>query len=390
MAQQDNTNRGSRLYFLDNLKVFIIFLVVVYHAGYVYDAGGMLSHIWIVDDPAKSNIAGLLNLMLDMFMMPIMFFISGYFAPVSVQSKKGWTFLSSRFKRLMIPWVIAVLTLIPLYKVIYLYSRDLPQVSLMSYFHFNGEILINQGWLWFLPVLFLFDTFYFLLSKTIPAGFKFNLKGVILAVFLINVLFSLSMSLYGPPGWTKTFLLDFQNDRLLMYFLYFLLGSQFYQHNVFTTAPTGRKLYYLTVATIWIPMNLYVVVLLNLFTNPGNYMVSRSVDLLMVWTGFHLTAFGMLYLLVNTFRYWLNRRGEIAKALGQYSYGVYIIHFIVMGFIALVLLNISFSSFGKFIILTILTFIASNLLIFFYKTGRQLLRTNARSVNSESGVLVKP
>ncbi|MFH2133551.1 MAG: acyltransferase family protein, partial [bacterium] len=104
MAEQDTKSEGTRLFFLDNLKVFIIFLVVVYHVGYVYEGSGMLSSLWIVDDPAKNNLAGLVNLILDMFMMPTMFFISGYFAPVSLRSKQGWSFITSRFKRLMIPW----------------------------------------------------------------------------------------------------------------------------------------------------------------------------------------------------------------------------------------------------------------------------------------------
>ncbi len=126
MTDQKIKGKGDRLQFLDNLKTFIIFLVVVYHAGYVYEGSGMLSIIWIVDDPAKNSLAGQVGLILDMFMMPIMFFISDFFAPISLKSKNGWSFVLSRFKRLMIPWLIAILTLIPLYRVIFLFSRGLP------------------------------------------------------------------------------------------------------------------------------------------------------------------------------------------------------------------------------------------------------------------------
>lgn len=263
MAQQNTTHKESRLFFLDNLKTFIIFLVVVYHAGWVYEGSGMLSKLWIVDDPAKNGLAGIINLITDMFMMPTLFFISGYFAPLSLRSKKGWSFIVSRFKRLMIPWIIAVLILIPLYKVIFLYSRNLSQESVMSYFHFNGGILINQGWLWFLPVLFLFDCLYLLLAKVFPAEFKVNLKGAVSAVFLIGFIYSFCMSYFAYSGWTKTVLIDFQNERLLIYFLVFILGSQICKHCVFESAPTSRILYYVICSTIWIPMNMYVVVLIN-------------------------------------------------------------------------------------------------------------------------------
>jgi len=367
MTGKKHTGKAGRLYFLDNLKVFIIFLVIVFHAGYVYESGGFLSFLWIVDDPSKNDLAGIINLILDMFMMPTLFFISGYFAPMSLRSQKGFAFLRSRFKRLMVPWIIAILTLIPFYKLIFLVSRNLPQEQLVSYFHFSGEIMLNQGWLWFLPVLFLFDTLYFLLSKVVPTGFRPNLKLTVIAVFLISVGYSFSMSYWGLSGWTKTVLLDFQNERLLIYFMLFILGSQLNLHHVFSTTPGSRKLYYLANATIWIPMNLYVVFVLNLIFKPGSHIISRIGDLVVLWTSFHLSVLGLLFILINTFRYFLNRKGRLSTALGQYSYGVYIIHFIVMGAIAMLLLNVSLSSTAKLAVLSISTFVACNLILLLYK-----------------------
>ncbi len=105
--------KGNRIYFLDNLRTFMIFLVVFVHAGWVYESSGIGAFFWIVDDPSTNNLSGILNLIMDIFVMPTIFFISGFFAPLSMKNKKGWAFLKSKFKRLIIPWVIAVLTLIP-------------------------------------------------------------------------------------------------------------------------------------------------------------------------------------------------------------------------------------------------------------------------------------
>ena len=33
--------KGNRIYFLDNLRTFMIFLVVLYHAGGVYESSGI-------------------------------------------------------------------------------------------------------------------------------------------------------------------------------------------------------------------------------------------------------------------------------------------------------------------------------------------------------------
>ncbi len=99
--------KGNRIYFFDNLRTFMIFLVVLYHAGLVYESSGISAYFWIVDDPSTNNLSGILNLIIDIFIMPTLFFISGFFTPLSMKNKKGWAFLKSKFKRLIIPWIIA-------------------------------------------------------------------------------------------------------------------------------------------------------------------------------------------------------------------------------------------------------------------------------------------
>lgn len=371
MACNKNAETGKRLSFLDNLKTFIIFLVVFFHVGWVYERSGVLSTVWIIDDPSKNDLAGLLNLILDMFMMPTMFFISGYFTPLSLKSKKGLEFLKFRFKRLMVPWIISVISLIPLYKVIFLYSRDLPQESVISYFHFSGGVLINQGWLWFLPVMFMFDVIYFALVKTVPVNLKISLKVAVVWIFMIGSSYSYIMSSYHLYGWTHSVLLDFQNERLLIYFLTFLLGSLAFKQGVFNTEPKSKLGYYIACGTIWIPMNVYVVFLINLIFNPGQYIISGSIDLVLIWSSFNLSMLGMIYLLICTFRYYFNKTGSIMRRVNSYSYGVYIIHFVVFGGIALILIDSTASSIFKYITVTLTTFVMSNLIIFVYRSVLQ-------------------
>ena len=123
----------TRIYFLDHLRTFAIFLVVVVHAGIVYEP--ILENIWIVSDPAKNGSIGLVRMYLDLFVMYTIFFVSGYFVPVSAEKKSPVEFLMSKVKRILIPWFLAVFTLIPAYKIIFLYSRGMPQEEWYSYFH---------------------------------------------------------------------------------------------------------------------------------------------------------------------------------------------------------------------------------------------------------------
>jgi len=198
----------TRLYFLDNLRTFLILLVVLLHAGIVYES--ILEDTWIVSDPSKNSSIGLIRMYLDLFVMFIIFFISGYFIPSSLKNKTSWEFIKSKFKRIMLPWIMAVFTLIPAYKVIFLYSRGLPQEEWYSYFHIFERVGGNpylfsdnpvQNWLWFLPVLFLFQVVYLGLSKTKALSMKLSLKTGVILTFVVSLAYSLVISLNDLSGW---------------------------------------------------------------------------------------------------------------------------------------------------------------------------------------------
>ncbi len=371
---QDTIN-GDRLYWLDNLRTSMIFLVVLCHAGGVYESSGIWASFWIVDDPSVNNLSGLVNVVLDIFMMPTIFVVSGFFAPVSMRNRPATVFLKSKFRRLMIPWIIATLTLIPLYKIIFLYSRGLPQQGWTTYFHWSNGIW-SQNWLWFLPVLFLFNVLYLLFSRvkiTIP---NLSLKGAVLGALVVGFLYSVSMDKLGLQGWTQTGLLDFQNERLLIYFLAFLLGAFCYRRRVFDAKP-GSKVPYLIVNSIaGVPVTAYIFFLLYPWLKPGNYIVSESAHRLFLWFSYQISLLCLVYIMIETFRRYQNGQGRIRDALNRTSYGVYIIHVTVMGSLALLLLNTTLPSLAKYLILTVSTYIACNLIVCGY---RKVIRSTGRT-----------
>lgn len=365
---RNDAAREKRIVFLDNLRTFMVFLVVVFHAGVVYESSGVGAWFWIVDDPATNDWVGILNLVLDIFIMPTIFFVSGFFTPASVQRKTGAQFLRAKFRRLMIPWVIAVLTLMPVYKVLFLYSRGLPQESWITYFHFSNGIL-SQSWLWFLPVLFVFDVLYLVLSRAKMNLSRVSLKAALVGIFLVGVVYSISMSMLDARGWTKTALLDFQNERVLIYFMTFMLGALCHELRIFEHAAGKSTLYKVVNWTSWLPITLYVLAVIYSFLNPGQYIISRLVDLTFIIVCFYLSLLSLLYTLVMAFRIHLNRAGTLVRELNQNSYNVYIIHVIVLGLIALPLMDVPIPSVLKYLLLSVTTYIASNLIVQLYRTG---------------------
>ena len=357
---------GNRIYFLDNLRTFMIFLVVLIHAGIVYDSSGSGEYFWIVFDLSTNAISGILNLIIDIMVMPTIFFVSGFFAPLSLKNRDGWAFLKSRFKRLIIPWVIAVFTLIPLYKMIFLFARNLPQENWTTYFHFSNGFF-SQSWLWFLPVLFLFDVLYLLFSKIHINISKITLKKAVWPVFFIGFIYLFCMDIFGGQGWTKTIVIDFQNERLLIYFMIFLVGSLCFKQKTFESKGKNRRLYIILSCTVWIPVYLYISLLQFSMRNLLKYNFSEIVDALLIQFTLLLSMLYLLYLLINTFRFFLNKPGKISKKLNKNSYNVYIIHVIIMGGIALTMLDTTIPSLVKHLILTVSTYIACNLIVSFYR-----------------------
>lgn len=365
----------TRINFLDNLRTFMIFLVVLLHAGIVYEP--ILEYVWIVSDPDKLGSIGLVRMYLDLFVMFTLFFISGYFIPASLKKYTAWQYIKSKFRRIMLPWIIAVLTLVPLYKVIFLYSRGLPQQEWYSYFHIffregghPGYYADNptQGWLWFLPVLFMFQIAYLAMARAGLLKFKISLKtGVILTV-VIGLVFSLLIHNMGLTGWYHSPILHFQRERLLVYFMVFLLGSLCYKLRVFDSSAGSKKWYLISNVVLSVSLAIFTAVALNLFFNliePGRnyFFVSETVDRIAYYTTMITSMLNFLHIFIHTFRSYFNKSNCVMEQLSRNSYGVYIIHMVVIGIIALPMLSFSWPPVVKYLSLTILTFIVSNLMV---------------------------
>ena len=368
----------TRVYYLDHLRTFAIFLVVVLHAGIVYEP--ILENIWLVSDPIKNSSIGLLRMYLDLFVMYLIFFISGYFVPLSLRKKDTSQFIKSKVKRILWPWILAVLTLIPLYKVIFLYSRGLPQEEWYSYFHFfqraGSDLGIfsnnpSQNWLWFLPVLFVFQLAYLGLTRLHLPEIKISLKTGIILALVINLIYSLSISMANLSGWHHSWFLEFQRERLIPYFLVFLLGSLCQKNQVFD-GPKNKRHYLYVNILLTLSLGIFTVFALNLFFNaisPGReyFFLSSLLDRAVYYLTASIATFSFLYLLLYLFRFKFSRTNSLMSTLNRNSYSVYIIHVGVIGLLALPMLALTLPAMLKFLLLAVLAFIISNFLVAIYE-----------------------
>jgi hypothetical protein len=147
----------------------------------------------------------------------------------------------------------------------------------------------------------------------------------------------------------------------------FLFGALCCKLRVFESERKNKKLDIILHSTGWIPINLYIFLLIYSLVKPNDYLISEVVDTLILRLNFVLSLAYLLYTMITIFKKYMNRQGKISKELNKNSYGVYIIHVIVMGTIALTMLNTSIPSLLKYLILVVSTYAACNLIISLYR-----------------------
>ena len=84
-----NGSRQNRIVFFDNLRYLMVILVIIFHSGASY---GSIVALWPYHDPNPTEAVDIIMMVLDVFMMSILFFIAGYFALPSLQKEGGQAF----------------------------------------------------------------------------------------------------------------------------------------------------------------------------------------------------------------------------------------------------------------------------------------------------------
>lgn len=100
--------KQARLYFLDNLKTVIIALMIALHWAMCFMA--YAPEWWYVVDYEHTHLLfTCVVLWIDVFIMPIMFFISGYFG-IATLGKHGYgKWWKGKLLRIVLPWILGVI-----------------------------------------------------------------------------------------------------------------------------------------------------------------------------------------------------------------------------------------------------------------------------------------
>ena len=100
----------SRIYYLDNIRSIIIVFVVFFHAILPYVG----SPWWYVNDPPAIPYSFYYLVLLEPFLMPILFFIAGLLAWPAYERKGASLFMASKVKRLLFPFLLCTFLFSPI------------------------------------------------------------------------------------------------------------------------------------------------------------------------------------------------------------------------------------------------------------------------------------
>ncbi len=317
----------NRIFFLDNLRAAIILLVVVFHAALAYMM--YAPEWWYVVDTKRVLSADILVIWADIFIMPVMFFISGYFGIRSFAKKSQGGFWRDKWKRIGLPWIFGAMILAPHTAYLMLASRDIP----MSFWEFYRNLFwgaaYQQSQYWYLGALMALYVLMAIACMICP-----SLKNQT-AVAKPSGFFILGLGVLGTLGvagvnsictdgtWIHPlYLLVLQPTRVPLYLIYFALGVYAYRKQWFTEAG------YYPCAKFWVPAFcvMSVVYVAHKLLTPMFFKLSPE-QYIMVNGALHsffclASIFGLLALFKAVFDY----TNSTWASLSVTSYPIYFIH----------------------------------------------------------------
>lgn len=347
-----------RLFFIDNLRILLITLVMMIHLSITYGGEGG----WYYRDGQADTLSSILltwhNAVVQAFSMGLFFMIAGYFTPGSYDRKGPRQFLKDRLLRLGIPmlcydFIIGPLMAYPLIKVGAEESGGSYLDFLIRYY---STFHIGTGPLWFVEALLIFAICYALWRVFIKApsgavqdetGLPGNLKIAVFILALAGVTFIVRIWL--PVGW-RFRPLNLQFPFFPQYICMFIIGIVAYRRNWLTRIPDAMGRLWLCTAVVMI------VIVAPVLLTLGGAIKGNIAPFLggLHWQCFgytlweQLTGVALIIGLPALFRKRLNRQGRPARAMAGSVYTAYIIHAPVVVLLTIAIRNISLYPLLKF------------------------------------------
>lgn len=316
---------GKRLYFADNLRTWIVILVVLQHLAELY------------------NTLYLFMMLNQAYFMGLLFLLSGYFTPGSLERKGPGTFLKDRLLRLGIPTLVYVFILSPLASWGHQMTQSPAGNAAAGHF--------ALGPMWFAVMLLVFDLGYLAWRTVVKSRPERPVpENRTLLTFPRVALFTLALAAasyllriampYGIP------VLEFPSlGYLTQYLSFFLIGMLAYKRDWLRTVSGSLGKIGFVLAVLVTVILFPTAVLIGSGSKWIGYGSWQSA-VFALWDS--IFAVGMSLALVTFFRRFVNGGKKFGRFLSQHSFTVYLTHAQVIVFLVLAMLGIHINQLLKF------------------------------------------
>lgn len=350
-----------RLAFIDNLRILLVTLVIVFHLAVTYGGDGSWYYHEGQADTITAMVLTLFVAFNQAFFMGFYFLIAACFVPRSLERKGCPQFLKDRFLRLGVPLAFHLLIVAPLLS----YSLGITvwgfHGSFWAYLgaYWKGYALLDTGPLWFVEALLIFSVVYALWwSLAKPSAQSARQEGtapanVAITIFALAVgLITFGVRIWLPVGWLFA-PMGFQLSHFPQYIGLFVVGTIAYQRGWLVTlsedSVRGR---------VWGRVVALLVALAPVLFLAGGALQGSTTAfrgglhwqalVYALWEQF--LCVGMVISLLVTFRRRYDRRGGLATAMSTSAYAVYILHTPIVVLVALGLRPIEIYPLLKFVL----------------------------------------
>ena len=324
---------NNRLYFLDNLKVFLIILVIMHHVGQAYGATG---GAWFYSYPGdRVKPLGIFFGFNASFFMGLFFFISGYFYPQSFNRHGARKFITDKLIRFGIPLIFACLFMTPVLEYVK-YVHYTNQISFQDFYihtwlKYGPKITYPGGFhfahLWFVEHLLVYALLYAVIrtvlkkyvpSRAITIAGQARLYIIIPYILVLGIITDLMRTSWGFPvdRWIGFLgFIQMEPAHLPQYLSLFAFGVLAYSWSFLDSITTPRNVLWLLPG-----LGIYVFTLVQLYTTGHQqafFMWEYREALLC--TGI---CIGLLALFKTVF----NRSGRMMRFLSENTFGAYVFH----------------------------------------------------------------
>ncbi len=350
----------KRLLYLDNLRIFLIALVVLVHIAVTYGPVGYWYYFERTGLPSTYILALLVSIS-QAFLIGLFFMVSAFFTPASYNRKGPDSFIRGRLKRLGIPLLFYITVIGP---VLLFLDQQIINSSKVNFFYFYFEEIIKKahidtGPLWFVQALLFFDIAYSIIRgiiERIPKkgqghALQFPSNQAIFIFILLLASATFFIRIWSPIG---TAISNLGLSWLPQYISLFIIGLAAYHNKWFEMITYRIAIFWFNIAAAamlsW-PLIITWGKAVNgniMFLGGGLHWQSLIYSLWEIIVGMGITI-SIIYL----FRQKAGHQNRLFGRLSKGAYTAFIVHSIIIVLLSYAFREVLLHPLVKFLAVTI-------------------------------------